>query len=114
MIEHNFPEQMQLFLNEFLFDIRLRKETLDHFVEMYDDELYNYVCILKEIVYGDATQQSNIEPGKSPLALDVLNHLKKKSFENFVIVVTHFKDFLYLLNEWKMFYNFLQFKSHWF
>lgn len=96
---------MQLFLNDFLFDIRLRNETLDDFFQMYEDELYNYVLILGEVVYNinagddDMIHKRNTEAKPEYIVLDLLNHLRKNNFENFVIVVTHFKDFLYLLKE---------------
>lgn len=103
MIECKFPEQIQLFLNDTLFDIRLRKESLDHFFEMYEDGLQNYVIILGDIVYNSYSdsepQQRNNKIAQNSIALKVLNHLRTKNFEDFVVCVTHFKDFLYLLNE---------------
>lgn len=102
MIEYDYPTSMQCFLSDFVFDIRLRKGSLSEFFKMYEDELLNYVLIISEILYNsgggdeDGTDEAaNI--GSNPFILDMLRHLKQNKFENFVIIVTHFKEFSYLL-----------------
>lgn len=102
MIEWKFPDQVQSFLKQFIFDIRLRKRNYAEFNRMYDDDLFFYVEILSELLYGSDdgdSQAAGSDVSHNQTVCGILKNLKLKDFQRFVILVTHFDQFLYLLNE---------------
>lgn len=91
MIEHNFEPTIQNYLNQFISDVKIRQNTIENFHRMYDDDLYNYVKIVDEM------NCDNSKSREYQIAIDMLQNLRDKSFCRFVVVVTHFKKFSFLL-----------------
>lgn len=98
MIDSNFPETIQLYLDQFIFDVRLSKQTIDGFCHMYNENLYFYVKIVCELFSGDSNND-NIDVTNCSIVIDILKNLKLKNFLGFVVIVTHFKTFLFLLDK---------------
>lgn len=96
MIQWNYPENVQAFLTGLLFDIRIEKTTYAQFIQIYDHDLYFYVKMICEVLYGQ-NDSENGNVGENPVVCDVLTGLRYRDFERFVILVTHFPDFRYLL-----------------
>lgn len=90
MIEHNFPLIMLQYLNQFIHDVKLRRNSIEDFYRMYDDDLYNYV----KIVNGISEDSGSIE---YDIVGDILENLRAKCFYRLVVVVTHFQKFAHLL-----------------
>lgn len=90
MIQQNFPTIMLQYLDQFVFDVKLRRANAEDFYRMYDDSLYNYVKIANEI--NEETESAEYE-----IVVEMLQNLKWKCLHRFVIVVTHFKRFSFLL-----------------
>ena len=88
-IKHGYPGAVQAYLEQFLFDMKLKRISRQSFFQLYEDELLNYVMIL-DGVDGDDDNVPEMISG-------LLRNLRKRNFENFVIVVTHFNRYLYLL-----------------
>lgn len=96
MIQWNYPENIQTFLTNLLFDIRIEKTTYAQFNDMYDQDLYFYVKMICEILYGQNDSEDDI--GENRVVCDVLTGLRSRDFERFVILVTHFTHFRHLLD----------------
>lgn len=91
MIEYNFPVAMQKYLEQFVYDVKLRRSNVEDFYRMYDDDLYIYVKIANEIGAHSNTSEYRA-------VVMMLELLRAKCFLHFVVVVTHFKRFAFLLN----------------
>lgn len=91
MIQHNFPPIIQQYLDQFIYDVKLRRTNIEDFYRMYDDDLYNYVKIVSEI--GE-----NSESSEYKIVVHILESLREKCFYRFVVIVTHHKRFAFLLN----------------
>lgn len=98
MIDNNYPAAMQTYLDRFLFDVRLQMPSIDDFCQMYEPNLYYHVKILTDFQYGKCNL-SNDSAGE--IVRSVLVHLKCKDLRRFVILVTHFEAFRYLLDALK-------------
>lgn len=90
MIQQNFPTIMLQYLDQFVFDVKLRRTNADDFYRMYDDNLYNYVKIVNEM--GEETDSAEYE-----IVVQMLQNLRWKCLHRFVVVVTHFTRFFHLL-----------------
>lgn len=89
MIEHEYPENIQHFLDQLLCDIRIRQTSVEHFYKMYSDDLYYYVKIVAHSC--DNLDQNNV-------VKTLLLKIKSENFLRFVILTTHFKTYQHLLN----------------
>lgn len=98
MIQWNYPENVQAFLTGLLFDIRIEKSSYAQFNQMYDQDLYFYVKMICEVLYGrDDNEKEDVE--ENPVVCDVLTGLRSRDLERFVILVTHFPHFRHLLDQ---------------
>lgn len=97
MIQWNYPKNVQAFLTELLFDIRIEKTTYAQFNQMYDQDLYFYVKMICETLYGQ-NDSENEDVAENPVVCDVLTGLRTRDFERFVILITHFPHFQHLLD----------------
>lgn len=102
MIESQFPDSIQAFLKQLLFDIRIRKNNYAEFNRMYDDDLVFYVEIISEFFYGCDDSQAIDGGSQNPIICDILKNLRRKDFQRFVILITHFDQFRYLLDEFEI------------
>lgn len=100
MIKWNFPEVIQAYIKQFVFDVRLRKQNYAQFNRMYDDNLFFYVEMISKLLYGSDDEYSQVtdsDLGRNRIVCDILKGLRESDFERFVILVTHFQPFRYLL-----------------
>lgn len=81
-----------------MFDIRIEKSTYAQFSSMYEQDLYFYVKMICEVLYGQNDSEKD-DVGENPVVCDVLISLRSRDFERFVILVTHFPHFRHLLNQ---------------
>lgn len=93
MIQHQYPECMQKYLDLLVSDVRLRQHTLDDFYQMYSEDLYFYVNIMND---SDSDSQSPVA-ASSPIVCNILRNLRCKDLMRFVIVASHFKEYRHLL-----------------
>lgn len=98
MIKHGYPAAIQTYLDRFLFDIRLESQSIDDLCRMYEPNLYYHVKMMTDFQYGKCNA-SNDSAGE--IVRCVLDRLKCKDFRRFIILVTHFEAFRYLLDELK-------------
>lgn len=96
MTAHRYPAAMQTYLDRFLFDIRLGMESVDDFCHMYEPSLRFQVQMLTDFQYGRCNA-SNDAAGE--IVRSLLINLRCKDVRRFVILVTHFEAFRYLLDE---------------
>lgn len=96
MTAHAYAKEIQSYLDRVLFDIRLGVDTIDDFCQMYEPALYFHVKMLTDFQYGRCNS-SNDAAGEVIRAL--LINLRCKDSRRFVILVTHFDAFRYLLDE---------------
>lgn len=87
MLKYHFPIDMQSFLDQFLLKVK-SAQTKDQYLQMYDDDLINYVLIC-DVAQSDNAAQGQVE--------NWLGDLRQQNFENFIILCTHFPKFLHLL-----------------
>lgn len=92
MVSENFPSKLQLFLSRFVSDVKLRKNSLEEFYKLYDESLYIYVKLVNEFDGRNDEEERGI-------ITDLLKYLKEVEYKSFVIIVTHFSDFNFLLKE---------------
>lgn len=88
MIKHLYPLNVQKYLDQFIFDIRIRKSPTD-FCQMYEDDLYFYVKIATDPNFS--LDSHNKGRNLNYLGHSLLNNLRSKDFVKFVILRTHFK-----------------------
>lgn len=100
MIEFHYPENMQMYLDRLLCDIRVRQSTTEEFYSMYSDDLYFHVQFVDHSCSDENT--NDIVEG-------LLVKLKSENFLNFVILTTHFKTYRHLL---KWFTNKMNLNQH--
>lgn len=92
MIDCQYSEHIQNYLDQFLCDIRIRQSTTEQFYSMYSDDLYYYVQFVDHSCSSsDATSNDIVE--------SLLLKVKSENFLHFVILTTHFKAYRHLLNE---------------
>lgn len=103
MIENSFPEAIQKYLDRFIFDMRIRKESIEDFNRTYGDDLYFIVKAISatfdesdEMVEEDTNDSHQLE---NRVLKDLLNHLRQKDFVRFVVITTHFEQVRHLLHE---------------
>lgn len=96
MIEYNFPEIIQTYLDRFIFDVRLQQQSIDDFCHMYEKNLYFHVKMVTDYQYGRCNSSND---AAGDVIKCVLMHLKRIDFRRFVILTTHFEVFRYLLKE---------------
>lgn len=84
MTEHNYPLNVQSFIDQFIFDIRIRQASVDVFSQMYEPDFYFYVKII-------------IDENLNHLGNHLLKHLQHKNYRKFVILCTHFEVYRHLL-----------------
>lgn len=101
MIEHNFPPSIQAYLDRFLFDVRIRKPSIEDFNRMYPDNLYFIVKAVSAFSEDDDDDDNISEStnNENKIVVDLLNNLREKDFLRFVIVTTHFESVRYLLHQ---------------
>lgn len=96
MIEFQYPEQMQNYLDRLLFDIRLQQTTTEDFYNMYSDDLYFHVQFVD---HSCATADGNANDADTNSIVEcLLTKLKSENFLHFVILTTHFKPYRHCLN----------------
>lgn len=95
MIKHLYPLNIQKFLDQFIFDIRIRQYSMDNFCKMYEDNLYFYIKILTNDGFSSDLDQRNKD--LIYLGENLLKNLRSQNMLKFVIITTHFEKFRYLL-----------------
>lgn len=88
MIEHLYPLNVQNYLDQFIFDIRIRKSPSD-FCEMYGEDLYFYVKLATDANFGSDSHER--DENLNYLGHTLLGNLRSKDLLKFVILRTHFK-----------------------
>lgn len=99
MINNNFPDSIQTYLDRFLFDVRLRKQSISDFAHMYDENLYFYVKIITDVLYSDSDSNDDKSVIKNDIVRYLLMSLRYKNYTRFVILTTHFQSYRDLLKE---------------
>lgn len=94
MIQHQYPNNIQHFLDQFILDIRIR-QTIDDFCKMYEAALTIYV---KFMIDADS---SSSKGDFEHFGQNLLNNLRLKDMTKFVVIVSHFKTFRHLLQNEK-------------
>lgn len=93
MIQHQYPNVIQTFLDQFILDISIRQQTEDDFVLMYEESLQLYV----RVSYICKDSSKKIEH----FGQNLLKNLRLKDMTKFVIVTSHFENFRHLLENEK-------------
>lgn len=97
MIEFQYPEHIQNYLDQLLCDIRIRLSSSEQFYSMYSDDLYFYVQLVD---HSCPTSDSNSNNENTNSTVNcILLKLKTENFLRFVILTTHFKTYRHLLIE---------------
>lgn len=99
MINSNFPDSIQTYLDRFLFDVRLQKQSISDFSHMYDEKLYFYVKIITDVLYSDNDSNDDKSMIQNDIVRCLLMNLRYKDYTRFVILTTHFQSYRYLLKE---------------
>lgn len=92
-IHEKFPEFLQQFLTFYLTDIKFRL-TIREYRILYKDSLINLVIILEGL-----KSSGNDEKLNEIVVRELLVGLKNDNYDDFIIIVTHFPSFLYLIND---------------
>lgn len=90
MITHLHPVIVQNYLDQLIFDIRIRKSPSD-FCEMYEENLYFYVKIATDTNFSWDSHKT--DENLNYLVYSLLNNLKSKDLLKFVILRTHFSAY---------------------
>lgn len=88
MIKHLYPLNVQNYLDQFIFDIRIRKSPSD-FCEMYENDLYFYVKIATDANFSSDSHKK--DENLNYFGHSLLKNLRSKDLLKFVILRTHFK-----------------------
>lgn len=88
-MEFQHPQQMQTFVDQFIFDVRLRQPSAEDFCQMYSDDLYCYVKIVTELCSD--SNRSSIEVMHTS---SILENLRAKDLMRYVIISTHFQKYI--------------------
>lgn len=97
MIECQYPEHIQSFVDQLICDIRIRCTSSEQFFGMYSDNLHFYVQLVDHSC-STADPKSNVnENHTSNTVTSILLKLKTEDFLRFVILTTHFKTYRHLL-----------------
>lgn len=99
MMQHRYPDTMQDYLDQFVFDIRVRQPSLEEFYKMYAEDLYFYVKIINELDSSDSESQTAESVKDNPLVYNLLLNLQSKDLIRFVVLSSHFKRLQYLLKK---------------
>lgn len=94
MIDHQYPETVQAFLDQFIFDVRIRMNSIEDFCQMYSSDLYFYVRILTDSGLGSQTEPNAVVDS-------LLLNLRWKNHLKFVMLATQFKMARHLHTEMK-------------
>lgn len=93
MVQHGYPENVQKYWDQLMFDIRIQLPSNEHFCEMYSKDLYHYVKLMSYSCSG--TMPTDVK--LNALINNLLLNLKCKDYLKFVILTTHFKEFSNML-----------------
>lgn len=93
MIEHQYPECMQIFLDQLVFDCRVRQQSSEEFFKMYSEDLYFFIKIMNE---GGSDPKSG-DTELNPIVCNILLNLRHKDLTRFVILTTHHLQYRRLL-----------------
>lgn len=93
MIECQYPEHIQNYLDQLLCDIRLRRSSTQQYYSMYSDDLYYYV----QLVDHSCPESNPNDENTNSIVNSLLMKLKSKDILRFVILTTHFKTYRHLL-----------------
>lgn len=96
MIECQYPEHIQSYLDQLLCDIRIRRTSTEHFYSMYSDDLHFYVQLVDHSC-STSESSSNNASNSSNIVITLLMKLKSQDFLRFVVLTTHFKAYRHLL-----------------
>lgn len=96
MIKHQYPIIVQNFVDQFIFDVRLRQASIDDFCKMYEDDLYFYVKIVTDGCFSPEYKQR--EDDLNYVGESLLHNLRFKDQRRFVVIATHFEAFRHLLS----------------
>lgn len=96
MIECQYPEQIQNYLDQLLCDIRIRCTSTEQFYSMYSDDLYFYVQLVDHSCSTSDSHSNN--DNTNDIVTSILLKLKFEDHLRFVILTTHFKTYRHLLN----------------
>ncbi|XP_055309183.1 uncharacterized protein LOC129573040 isoform X2 [Sitodiplosis mosellana] len=91
MIKHQDSRDVQKFLNQFIFDVRIRQTATDNFCQMYEDDLYFYVKIAIDARFNSDSHQRDED--LNYLGQSLLNNMRSKDLLKFVILTTHFESY---------------------
>lgn len=93
MIECQYPEHIQNYLDQLLCDIRIRRSSTQQYYRMYSDDLYFYVQLVDHACSDSNSNNQNT----NSIVTGLLLKLKSQDFLRFVILTTHFKTYRNLL-----------------
>lgn len=93
MLQYNFPANVQKYLDQLMFDIRIQLPSIEHFCEMYSTDLHFYVKLMSYSSSGTMSTDVKL----NTLVKNLLLNLKCKNYLKFVILTTHFKHFSNML-----------------
>lgn len=97
MIESQYPEHIQNYLDRLLCDIRIRRTSTHLFYSMYSDNLYFYVQLVDHSCATTSDTTSTNENNTIGIVKTLLLKLKSDDFLRFVILTTHFRTYRHLL-----------------
>jgi len=93
MIEHHFPNKIQVFLDQLLAEIKSNKSKNDY-IDLYAEEgskLYTAVRTIDQAEFMGADCRVLVE--------GLLRKTRRSNVEDFVIAVTHFNTYIHLLGD---------------
>lgn len=93
MIENQYPERMQIFLDQLVFDCRVRQQSSDEFFKMYSEDLYFFIKIMNE----GCSDSKSVDTELNPIVCNILLNLRHKDLTRFVILTTHHLQYRRLL-----------------
>lgn len=95
IMKYECSPSIQKFWDQFIFDIRIRQSSIEHFCKLYSDDLYFLVKILCDVCFCSDFRTN--DKSVDYLVRSLLRNVRSKDKLKFLIITTHFNKYSHLL-----------------